>query len=411
MSSFSTPLSGLEADSSWLNLISNNLANLNTDGYKDETMNFGDIFNQMQGASGNGNPIEVGTGVRVDGTTANFANGQVNATGVSSNLAMQGNGFFVVQGGGETSYTRAGDFSVNSAGQLITPGGQLVMGYPAVNGVVSTGGALAPITVNETATIPGSPTSTFQTTTNLDSSSPVGTTYSAPVTVYDSLGTPQTLSVQYTNTGANTWSYNVTLPASATGATGTTTTVATGTMTFDSSGNLTSPSGSVTGIKITGLADGAANMNLTWNLGGTGSPSVTQLDSASATSATSQDGFGVGTLTGYSVAPDGTVEGQYSNDQTRALGQVAVASFANVQGLIQTNNGNYQPTITSGNAVVGQAGTGGNGTIVGSSVEQSNVDLSTEFANMIVAQQGYEANAKALTTFNQISQATIQLIT
>jgi flagellar hook protein FlgE len=411
MSSFSTPLSGLEADSSWLNLISNNLANLNTDGYKDETMNFGDIFNQMQGASGNGNPIEVGTGVRVDGTTANFANGQVNATGVSSNLAMQGNGFFVVQGGGETSYTRAGDFSVNSAGELITPGGQLVMGYPAVNGVVSTGGALAPITVNETATIPGSPTSTFQTTTNLDSSSPVGTTYSAPVTVYDSLGTPQTLSVQYTNTGANTWSYNVTLPASATGATGTTTTVATGTMTFDSSGNLTSPSGSVTGIKITGLADGAANMNLTWNLGGTGSPSVTQLDSASATSATSQDGFGVGTLTGYSVAPDGTVEGQYSNDQTRALGQVAVASFANVQGLIQTNNGNYQPTITSGNAVVGQAGTGGNGTIVGSSVEQSNVDLSTEFANMIVAQQGYEANAKALTTFNQISQATIQLIT
>jgi len=122
MSSFSTPLSGLEADSSWLNLISNNLANLNTDGYKDETMNFGDIFNQMQGASGNGNPIEVGTGVRVDGTTANFANGQVNATGVSSNLAMQGNGFFVVQGGGETSYTRAGDFSVNSAGELITPG-------------------------------------------------------------------------------------------------------------------------------------------------------------------------------------------------------------------------------------------------------------------------------------------------
>jgi flagellar hook protein FlgE len=285
------------------------------------------------------------------------------------------------------------------------------MGYPAVNGVVSTSGTLAPISVNETGTIPGSPTTTFQATTNLDSSSPVGTTFSTPVTVYDSLGTPQTLTVQYTNTGTNAWSYKVTLPASATGATGTSTTVATGTMTFNSSGVLTSPSGSVTGINITGLADGAAPMNLTWNLGTASSPAITQLDSASATSATTQNGFGVGTLTGFSVSPDGTVEGQFSNDQTQALGQVAVASFANVQGLAQSNNGNYEPTTASGAAVVGQAGIGGNGTIEGGAVEESNVDLSTEFANMIVAQQGYEANAKALTTLDQISQATIQLIT
>jgi len=300
---------------------------------------------------------------------------------------------------------------VNSSGQLVTPDGQLVMGYPAVNGVVSTGGALSPITVNQTGTIPGSPTTTFQTTTNLQASSPVGTTFSTPITVYDSLGTPQTLTVQYTNTGTNTWSYQVTLPASATGATGTTTTVATGNMTFNSAGNLVTPSGSVTGINITGLADGAAPMALTWNLGTAGSSSITQLDSTSATSATTQNGFGVGTLTGYSVSPNGTVEGQFSNNQTMALGQVAVANFANVQGLAQTNNGQYQATTASGAAVVGQAGAGGNGTIQGDAVEESNVDLSTEFSNMIVAQQGYEANAKALTTLDQISQATIQLIT
>jgi flagellar hook protein FlgE len=182
-------------------------------------------------------------------------------------------------------------------------------------------------------------------------------------------------------------------------------------MTFNSAGNLVTPSGSVTGINITGLADGAAPMALTWNLGTAGSSSITQLDSTSATSATTQNGFGVGTLTGYSVSPNGTVEGQFSNNQTMALGQVAVANFANVQGLAQTNNGQYQATTASGAAVVGQAGAGGNGTIQGDAVEESNVDLSTEFSNMIVAQQGYEANAKALTTLDQISQATIQLIT
>jgi flagellar hook protein FlgE len=412
MASFGIPLSGLEADSSWLNVISNNLANLNTDGFKDQGVNFGDIFYQMQGTSGNGDPIQVGTGVQIGSTTSNFSNGNVSDTNISSNMALQGNGFFVVDSNnGAQSYTRDGAFTTNSAGQLITSGGQLVMGYPAVNGVVSTGGALVPISVNQEGTIPGSTTTSFQTTTNLNSSAAVGDTFSTPITVYDSVGTPQTLTVQYTNTGANTWSYNVTLPASATGA-ATATTVSSGNMTFDSSGNLTSPAGSITGLNITGLADGAAPMDLTWNLtDASGNSTITRLDSASTTSATSQNGFGVGTLTGFTVAADGTVEGQFTNNQTKALGQVAIASVGNNQGLTQTSSGDYIPTTASGAAVIGQAGTGGNGTIEGGAVEQSNVDLSTEFANMIVAQQGYEANAKALTTFDQVSQATIQLIT
>lgn len=413
MSSYSVPLSGLQADSSWLNTISNNLANLNTDGFKDETLSFGDIFSQVQGASGNGDPIQVGSGVEVNGTTANFSNGTTQSTGIASNMALQGNGMFVVQGGGQTSYTRDGDFSVNSAGQLVTAGGQLVMGYPAVNGVVSSSGTLGPIDVSPTGTIAGTPTSSFQMNTNLDSSAAVGDTFSTPITVYDSLGTPQTLTVQFTNTGANAWSYKITLPASATGGTGTTpTTVSTGTMTFDSSGKILTPAGSsVTGINITGLADGAASMDLTWDLTAAGSPAITQLDSTSSTSATTQNGFGVGTLTGYSVGTDGTILGQYSNNQTQALGQVAVASFANDQGLQQSSNGNYQATTASGAAVIGQANAGGNGTIEGDSVEESNVSLSTEFANMIVAQQGYQANAKALTTMNQVEQATMQMIT
>jgi flagellar hook protein FlgE len=413
MSAFSIPLSGLAASSDALNVIANNLANLTTDGYKDENLVFGDVFNQVQGVSGNGDPIQIGSGVQVAGETSNFTNGTVSDTGIASNMALQGNGFFVVDdtANNTTSYTRDGDFTVNSQGQLTTSGGELVMGYPAVNGVVNTSAALAPINVNQSVNIPAVATSSFSMDTNLNAGASSGDTFSTPITVYDSLGNSQQLTATFTNTGANSWSYSFTIPASATGGTGAATTVGSGTLTFNSSGQLTSPSNPVTGIKISGLADGAATMNLTWNLDGTGTtPTITQQAATSATSSTSQNGYGVGTLTGYTVLSDGTVQGQFSNNQTMALGQVAVASFANVQGLTQTGNGDYQATFSSGAAVIGQAGAGGNGTITGGAVEESNVSLSTEFANMIVAQQGYEANAKALTTMDQISQATIQLI-
>lgn len=411
MSSFAIPLSGLEATASSLNNIANNLANLNTDGYKDQSLSFADLFNQMSATSGNGDPIQTGSGVAVAGTTANFGDGTVSATGVSSNMALQGNGFFVVQNASGTSYTRNGDFTTNSSGQLTTASGELVMGYPAINGVVSTDSALAPISVNQATTMPGVASTSFEMNTNLDSAAAAGTSFSTPITVYDSLGTAQTLTVNYTNTAPNSWSYNITMPASATGGTGSPTTITSGTLAFNSSGQLTSPSGSVTGISVSGLADGAATMNLSWNLNdASGNPTITQQNATSATATTNQNGYGVGSLTGYSVLPDGTVQGQFSNTQTLALGQVAVANFANTQGLAQTGNNDYRATFASGAAVVGQAGAGGNGSITGGSVETSNVNLSAEFSKMIVAQQGYEANAKALTTLNQVSQATLQML-
>jgi len=414
MSSFSLPLSGLAASSDQLNVIANNLANLNTDGYKDESLNFADLFNQMQGVSGNGDPIEYGSGVKVAGETANFTNGTVASTGVSANMALQGNGFFVVKdtADNQTSYTRDGAFSVNSEGQLVTSAGQTVMGYPAVNGQISTSSVLGPINVDQSTNIPAVATTSFQMNTNLDATAGTGTTFSSPITVYDSLGSSHVVTVTYTNTSANNWNYSITVPSSdITGGTGTNTTIATGTMKFDSSGNLTSPASPITGINLSNLADGAANMSLSWTLTGPGGGgSITQQDAASATTTTSQNGYGVGTLTGFSVLSDGTVEGQFSNDQTLALGQVAVASFANDQGLQQSGNNDYQATFSSGAAAIGVAGAGGNGTITGGAVEDSNVSLSTEFANMIVAQQNYDANAKVLTTMDQVSQATIQLI-
>ncbi len=413
MSAFSIPLSGLAASSDSLNVIANNLSNLNTNGYKEETLNFADVYNQMQGVSGNGDPIQIGSGVQIAGQTANFTNGTVTSTGISSNLALQGNGFFVVQNSsnGQEAFTRDGAFTANSQGELSTAQGQLVLGYPAVNGVVSTSTALAPINVNQAANIPAVQTSTFSTNTNLNAAAAPGDSYSTPLTVYDSLGTQQTLTVTFTNTAPGSWSYAVTLPAAATGGTGAPTTLNSGTMTFDSSGNLTAPASPITGIQVTGLADGAAPMNMSWTLKGPGGTSlITQQTGTSATTSTAQNGYGVGTLTGYSVLSDGTVQGEFSNNQTMALGRIAVASFANNQGLTQLGNNDLQATFASGGAVIGEAGAGGNGTITGGAVEESNVNLSGEFANMIVAQQSYDANAKVLTTMNQVSQATIQMV-
>jgi flagellar hook protein FlgE len=179
---------------------------------------------------------------------------------------------------------------------------------------------------------------------------------------------------------------------------------------FNGSGALTSAS--VFGpISIPTLADGATSpLALTGPFGTLASPTITQTALASATSATTTDGFAPGTLTTYVVQPDGTIEGTFSSGNTLALGQVAVASFANTQGLTSIGNNNYQPTAASGSAVVGLAGTGGRGTVAGGYVEQSNVNIATEFAKLIVAQQAYSANAKSVTTFNQVSQATLAMI-
>ncbi|MGC9199467.1 MAG: flagellar hook-basal body complex protein [Acidobacteriaceae bacterium] len=535
MASFSVPLSGLQGSSEELNVIGNNLANLNTDGYKDQTVSFGDVFSQMMGTSGNGDPLQIGNGVQVESTNSNLANGSVDSTGIASNMALQGNGYFVVSQDGAISYTRDGDFNVNSQGQLTTAGGQLVMGFPAAGGVVSTTGALAPISVNSNGSLAATATTSFGADVNLDSASSVGTSFSTPITVYDSLGTAQDLTITYTNTGTNTWSYNISVPSSAvgksigalggtssssgfTGSTGTatssvtgltsgtalqageqvsvndgsgtftytaaasstvgdlmtaisdaasgttysgagtvtttgvvpstltasingsgqlvvsdpsstslsvtdapsaSTTVASGTLAFNSSGQLqsvtptggtASTNGTVSGIDISGLADGAADMSLTWNLESSGTPTISQQNLASTTTTTTQNGYPAGTLTSYSVLSNGEVQGVYSNGQTLALGQVAIATFANPQGLTQGGDGELTATSASGAAVIGQAGVGGDGTVTGGAIEASNVNLSTEFANLIVAQESYDGDAKVLSTLDQVEQATIQMI-
>src|ERR1700744_1663681 len=409
--SMSTALSGLNAAESALQTISNNLANMNTDGYKSQSTTFADLFYQAYGNSGSGNPIETGLGVQVTGMSQDFSNGAVASTGVSSNMALNGAGFFVTQDGtGAQTYTRNGDFTTNSAGQLITLGGETVMGYPAVNGVVSPNSGLQPINVGPGTTTRAAATSNFSLTTNLNASTAVNGTFQSPISVYDSLGNSHVLTVTYTMSAPGTWNYQVTVPSNEIqGGTGTATTVGTGPLTFNSPGQLPSPTSPVA-LAVGPLADGAATLNVNWDLAdANGNSLLTQTASPSSNNATNQDGFAAGVLKSYSIQPDGTVEATFSNEQTVAIGQIAVASFANPEGLILDGDNQYSVTAASGAAGIGAAGTAGRGTIAGSSVEQSNVDMATQFSDLIVYQRAYEANAKAITAFDQMEQATLQM--
>jgi len=408
MAFFGVPLSGLIASQDQLSSVSNNLANLDTVGYKDQTVSFSDLFAQSSQVNATNDPISTGLGVTTSQTSSDFTDGGVSSTGIDSNMALSGNGFFVVQGvTGAPVYTRAGDFTANAAGFLTTPAGDEVLGYGATNGVVSTTGTLQPLNVALGSVIPATPTTEFQISANLNSGATTGTTYASTVPLHDSLGAIHTLTVTYTKTGTNTWSYSASLPAADTTGAGP---VATGTLTFDSSGNLTSPTANVA-VAVPAFTDGAAAMNLNWQVVNTnGAGTITQTDLASS-STTTADGQGSGTLQSYAVQADGTIEGTYSNGQTNALGQVAIATFANTQGLLLAGSNNYEATPGSGAASVGIAGTGGRGTITGASVEGSNVDVAAEFSKMIVAQQAYQANAKTITTFQSISQSTIDMVT
>ena len=408
---FSIPLSGLTATSDALNVISNNLANLNTVGFKDQQANFQDLFYQTLGTTGAGDPVQQGAGTEVGSISTDFGNGDLQTTGVPTDVAITGNGFFVTQNAtGATEFTRAGNFTVNAQGQLVTPEGQNVMGYAAVNGVINAGQGLTALQIGQGQISPPVATATMQQQTNLDASAAVGTQYSTPQTIYDSLGNSHVLTYTFTKTGTNTWGYQITLPAADTGGAGAPTVVNQGTLTFDTNGNLINPAANIAGIAINGLADGAANLNLTWDVFGPNNTSLlTQLAGQSTTTTTNQGGYASGTLQSYSIDANGVIQGQFSNGQVQAVGQIALASFANNQGLQLVGGNSYAPTLGSGQPVIGAPGAGGRGSLTGGALELSNVDISAEFTQLIVTQRGFEADARVVTTFDSVSNDTINL--
>jgi flagellar hook protein FlgE len=424
MASFSIPLTGLDADSTALNTIANDLSNMNTTAFKSQSTNFADLFYQQIGSTGAGNPIQVGAGVQVGSNETDFTQGSINSTGNATDVALNGNGFFVVgDGNGGYELTRAGDFSLTSTGSLVTTGGLNVMGYPAVNGVVNTNAPLTAINIPVGQVQQPQATTNLNITANLDATASAGTAFPAQVTVYDSLGAPHIATITYTQTGPNTWSYSAALPASDF-ASGVSTPV-TGTMNFDASGNLNSittggvttqvgtAAGDISSIPLSfaGLGDGALNLNLSWNLlspGGT--PTISQVDASSAVSATTQDGYAPGQYQSFTIGSDGTVTVSYSNGQKQNIGQLALANVTNLQGLKTLGDGNYETTLGSGTASIGTSGTAGLGTVQDGALEQSNVNISAEFSDLIVAQRAFEANSKAVTTFDTVTQETINMI-
>ena len=249
----------------------------------------------------------------------------------------------------------------------------------------------------------------MQLRSNLDATAPVGTVFPATIGVYDSLGATHILTFNFTKTASNAWDYSISIPAAEVGATGNPVVVKTGALTFDGNGNIATPASDVAGIAITGLADGASDLTFDWKLYDGTSGLVTQVATPSGTASTQQDGSGSGSMTKFAIGSDGMITGTFSNGKTAVMGQLVLANFANTQGLVRSGQNDFTATLSSGQAVIGSPGTGGRGTLSGGALELSNVDIAKEFASLIVAQRGFQANARAVTTFDEITQDTINL--
>jgi len=416
--SFSTALSALNATTTAIDVVGNNLANLNTPGFKTSQVCFRDLMTQSIGTGMGETQIGFGTGTPV--TVREFTQGAIQTSGGLLDAAIQGDGFFVLKGAqGNTLYTRAGNFQTDKDGNLITDTGNFVQGWTAFNpttGTVDTNGPIGNIKVPLGSLRSPVSTSNITVDLNLNSSSAADSTsaFTAPLTVQDSLGVSHILTLNFQKTGTNQWSYTVTIPGEdvSGGTAGTPfATGATGTLTFGPDGRLTDPAaGAPIAIAVTGLADGASDMNIDWDLYNSAAGRITQFGQPSATSASTQNGKGADPPVRIGLADGGEILANYANGDQVVVGRVALASIRNPDSLTATGNNAFQLSGRTASPGIGLPGTGGRGTIVGGSVEASTVDIAKEFTNLIVYQRGYEANSKVVTTSDQISQDTINLI-
>jgi flagellar hook protein FlgE len=418
-------VSGLMAEDDALGVIGNNLANTNTIGFKESRAIFETVLGGSVGQEG-----AIGGGVQMTTAQQIFAEGSLQTTGQPTDVAISGDGFFVVNGnvGGINGnfYTRAGETSLSANGTLVNPDGMAFQGYMSNgNGTFSTN--LSSIQVN-TAALPPQPSTTLSVTANLDSTAtpptlpwdaqnPSNTSnFSTSLQVYDSLGDPHTLSVYFQNTGPGTWTYHVLGNGSEiTGGTpGQNDEIATGNLTFSTAGALESNTLTAGGtVSFIGANPGQAlayDFGTPIASGGTGMDGITQFGSPSSVSAQSADGYASGALSSIQIDSSGVVDGVYSNGQTIAIGQLAVAKFQSDTGLGQAGQNLWTATADSGAAADGQAGTGGRGALVSGSLESSNVDIATQFTDLIAHQTGFEASSKTITTADQMLQDLIAMV-
>lgn len=431
-------VSALDAFSNAMSTTSSNIANVNTIGYKDAQTNFSTLLANSMGEGDFG-----AAGVITSASQDISQQGLIQSAGQSTDMAISGNGFFVVspsanQSGG-SFYTRAGDFNPDANGDLQNSAGYYLMGYPiGSNGTVAAGSSLGAINVSD-LTGKAEATTTMTIQANLQASTtqyagtynagdmtnatpPTTPDFSRTINIYDSQGGSRPITINYLKTGTNTWSYEVSYGGKASdldtavgsGTVATSPLLASGTMSFDSNGNLSAitPTGA-----SSALPDGTLPLQIPWdsnnsglgtqdlaiNLGTLGSSNgMSQFDSASTLTNSNVDGALFGTLSGVSIDNSGIVTAQFSNGLTQKIAQVPIATFTNANGLVATSGNAYAETEASGGAVISNAGTGGAGTIQSSALEGSTVDLATEFTNLITTQRAYEASTRVITTASEM---------
>jgi flagellar hook protein FlgE len=411
-------VSGLRSHQAFMDVVGNNIANVNTTGYKTSNVLFEDLLSQQLNgagapgvASGGTNPAQVGLGVRLTGISVNFAQGATQLTGRSTDFAIQGDGFFAVDAGGQTAYTRNGSFSLDGNGNLVTADGAFVKGWQAdQNGNVSVNATTGHLKIPVGQIINPITTSAMKIGGNLPADAATGTVVNAGINVFNSLGSSIPLRAEFTKianaAGAVNWQVRVfdsgnnliSGPAA---------------VTFDLNGVLTSAAPTVTQAQLNTIAGTSG----TWKAGGmlldfgssTDPDRLSGAGGLNTAAALSQDGSAVGSVIGFSVSEQGLISGTFSNGRSQAIGQIALATFANPNGLIKNGGSLYSETVNSGNAQIGVAGQGGRGTMSGGTLEMSNVDLAAEFTNLIVAERGFQANSRVITTSDQILQDLVNL--
>ncbi len=419
-----TGVTGINAEGDALGVIGDNIANVNTIGFKQQRGLFEDVLGHSIATSDG-----AGSGVRMSDVQQMFTQGSLSSTGVSTDLALSGDGFFVVHGSVDglpgNYYTRAGQTQIDREGHLVTGSGMQVQGYAA-----QAGGAFATSLTTlklPTSALPPLPTANLAITANLDASAAVpagawdqstpGATsnFSTSISVYDSLGQSHTANVYFAKTAAGSWDYHALVDGAdmAGGTAGTPIEIGSGTLAFSPSGALDSVTTNVPFAPSFVGAQPSQAMTLSLgtptSTGGSGLDGITQFATPSSVSAQSQDGYGSGDLSGIAIDGGGVVRGIYSNGQKVAVGQLAIAKFRSNEGLGRAGQGLFTATRDSGEASIGVSGTGGRAAVSAGTLEQSNVDLAQQFVDLISHQRSFQANSKTITTADEMLQELVNL--
>ena len=406
--SMNTGVSGLQAASQDLNIISNNIANSNTTGYKSMDVQFADVYSSTSGSGG----------VYVSDIETNFAQGTMVYTSSATDLAIDGGGFFIMQdANGQEYYTRNGSIDTDKDGFMVNDQGQYLMGYAVDDNGNVIEGQLEPLPVN-TADLPAQQSNSAQVTANLDSrEAPISDTSNfdpskpetyhstTTTTVYDSQGNEQQLTAYYIKTDTNEW--EVRYEANGEEITNPDNSPYAVSLTFDENGSLISSEDTISGAHTypgeyaipMDFQNGTAAMDLAMDVS-----NMSQYGNDFAVSQNSQDGYPAGQFYGVSISDEGAIVATYSNGESEVQGYVALATFPSDAKLESAGNTSWQETPESGEAIVGLPNTGTNGGISGGALESSNVDMSSELVDMIVAQSAYQANTKTISTFDENTQ-------